>query len=405
MAIEIDPDVGKRVEAHRRRSGLSRERLAALTGLSPTTIKFIETGRRALTLRAAQRIAPVVAVHDLADLYGPSVSLSLDGRPSHPSIPEVRQALTAWPLRVTGEPASPQYLRGAVDSAWRTWHTSARQRSEAAALLPTLIGDTQRAARLHEGDDRRLSLTMLAEAYHLAQAYLAWHGDRELMWLCVDRGMNAAIDADDPLAIGGASWYAAHLLRAVGRADEALARIDEARELLTPLVSDTAPVEYPAMLADLMLCRALTRARFGDEGAWADWEAGRRIVHDVLPAEYVGAWTRVGRTLVDVYAVMCAIDLGDPEEATRRAHSLDPATIPSTDRRARHFVELARGTDLEGSAEGTLHLLQQAATISSETVTYSPIARELVGRLVLESGASIRADAESLARQVGVDLA
>lgn len=404
MAIDIDPAIGQRVEALRRSRGFSRERLAGLTGLSPTTIKFIETGRRNLSLRAAQTLAPVLGVRDLAELYGPSVSLSLDGRPSHPGVPEVRQALTSWPIRVTGQPASPDYLRGAVDSAWQTWHSSARQRTEAAGLLPNLLGEAQRATRLHEGLDRRRSLTMLAEAYHLAQAYLAWHGDRELMWLCVDRGMSAAIDADDPLAIAGASWYAAHLLRAVGQPDEALARIDEAREILTPLVSDEAAHEYPAMLADLLLCRALTRARSGDEGAWADWEIGRRIVHDLLPVEYVGGWTRVGRTLVDVYAVMCAVDLGDPDEASQRAHSLNPMAIPSVDRRARHFVELARGTDMEGSAEGTLHLLQEAAKVSAETVAFSPVARDLVTRLVQGSGASIRPDALNLARQVGVDL-
>jgi transcriptional regulator with XRE-family HTH domain len=403
--MDIDPEVGRRVEALRRRSGMSRERLASLTGLSPTTIKFIETARRALTLRAAQRIAPVLGVRDLSDLFGPAIQLSLDGRPSHPGVPEVRRALTAWPLRVEGQPASPEYLRGAVDSTWRTWHTSARQRTEIAGVLPGLISEAQRATRLHEGADRRRSLAMLAETYHQAQAFLAWHGDRELMWLCVDKGMAAAIEADDPLAIGGASWYAAHLLRAVGSPDEAIARLDEARDLLAPLVSDESPAEYTAMIADLLLCRALTRARSGDDGAWHDWDTARGIVHDTLPADYIGPWTRVGRTLVDVYAVMCAVDLGEPEEAQRRAHSLDPASIPSTDRRARHYVELARGTDLEGSVEGTLHLLQRAAATSTETVAYSPAARELVGRLVASSGASIRADAEELARQVGVDLA
>ena len=45
-------DVGRRVEQLRRRAGLSRERLAAMADMSPTLIKFIETGRRALTLRA-----------------------------------------------------------------------------------------------------------------------------------------------------------------------------------------------------------------------------------------------------------------------------------------------------------------------------------------------------------------
>jgi transcriptional regulator with XRE-family HTH domain len=404
MAEQFDPEVGRRMEALRRRAGLSRERLAGLAGLSPTLIKFVESGRRSLTLRAAQRIAPHLGVRDLGDLYGPTVSLSLDGRVTHPGVPEVRAALTgtSWRLAVTGEPATPEYLRGAVDAAWRTWHTSPQQRSEAGALLPGLLDQAQCAARLHDGQQRRASLSMLAETLHIAQSYLAWSGDRELVWLCADRGMSAALDADDPLTIAGALWYAAHLLRGVGRPDEALERLAEARGLIEHRVAD-GPVEYAAMLADLHLNAALTRGRSGDQSAWAEWETASQVVRRALPDGYVHPWTRVGSTLLDVVAVMVAVDLGDPDEAQRRARSLDPATIPSTERRARHFVELARGTDLEGSREGTLMLLTKAVSVSPEVVRYSPAARDMVTRLVSEGGASIRAEAEALAHRLDLE--
>jgi transcriptional regulator with XRE-family HTH domain len=397
------PTPGRRVERLRRAAGLSRDRLAGLAGLSPTTVKFIENGKRSLTLRAAQQLAPHLGVRDLGDLFGPAVTLSLDGRPTHPGVDEVRRALTAWHVNVDGDPAAPDYLRGAVDSAWRTWHTSRLQRTEAGAILPGLLDTTQRAARLHTGVDRRQALAMLAQSYHLAQAYLAWHGDRELCWLTVDRGMSAALDADDPIAIAQAIWYAAHLLRAVGRADEALARLAEARALIEPRVVD-GPVQHAEMLADIHLCAALTRARTGDQGAWSDWETARDVVHRLLPADFVGLRTRVSRPLVEVYAVMCAVDLGDPDEAQRRAHSLDPASIPSTERRGRHFVELARGADLEGAREATLHLLQRADATSPETVRYSPAARDMLTRLADEGPAPIRAEAVELASRSGVDL-
>lgn len=397
------PTPGRRVERLRRAAGLSRERLAGLAGLSPTTVKFIENGKRSLTLRAAQQIAPHLGVRDLGDLFGPTVTLSLDGRPTHPGVEDVRKALTAWHVNIDGEPATPDYLRATLDSAWRTWHTSRLQRTEAGALLPGILDITQRAARLHTGAERRQALAALAQSYHLAQAYLAWHGDRELCWLTVDRGMSAALDADDPLALAQAIWYAAHLLRAVGRADEALARLAEARALIEPRVAD-GPVEYAEMLADLHLCAALTRARTGDQGAWSNWETARNLVHRTLPADFVGLRTRVSRPLVEVYAVMCAVDLGDPDEAQRRAHSLDPASIPSTERRGRHFVELARGADLEGAREATLHLLQRADATSPETVRYSPAARDMLVRLADDAPAAIRAEAVELAGRSGADL-
>ncbi|MFG1799329.1 helix-turn-helix domain-containing protein [Micromonospora carbonacea] len=400
MTTEQPTTPGQRVERLRRAAGLSRERLAGLAGLSPTTVKFIENGRRALTLRAAQQLAPHLGVRDLGELFGPAVALSLDARPSHPAVDDVRRALTAWHITLDGDPESPAYLGGAVDAAWQTWHTSRHQRTEAGLILPGLLDATQRAARLHEGADRRASLALLAQAYHLAQAYLAWHGDREMVWLTVDRGMAAALDSDDPLAIAQSIWYAAHLLRSAGRADEAVERLREARGLIDPRVADGGP-EWAEMLADLHLCAALTRARSGDQGAWSDWDAARQVVERALPEGYVGLRTRVSRPLVDVYAVMCAVDLGDPDEAQRRAHSLDPASIPSTERRGRHYVELARSADLEGAREATLHLLTRAEATSPETVRYSPPARDMAARLAREAPAAIRAEAVELARRIG----
>jgi tetratricopeptide (TPR) repeat protein len=351
----------------------------------------------------AQRMAPHLGVRDLGELYGPAVTLSLDGQESHAGIGEVRQALTAWHLTAAGEPSSPEYLRGAVDAAWQTWHSSRHQRTEAGLLLPGLLTETQRAVRLLDGVDRRRAQTSLAQAYHLAQAYLAWHGDRELCWLTVDRGMTAAIESDDPLALAQAAWYASHLLRAVGRSDEALARLREAQAIIDPYVADGGP-EYAEALADIYLASALTRARVSDQGAWADWEQASAVVHRALPADYVGLRTRVSRPLVEVYAVMCAVELGDPDEARRRAHNLDPQSIPSTERRARHYVELARAADLEGGQEAALHLLSTAEATSPETVQFSPAGRDIISRLVEQGPAAIRADATALAVRANVPI-
>jgi SLT domain-containing protein len=98
------------------------------------------------------------------------------------------------------------------------------------------------------------------------------------------------------------------------------------------------------------------------------------------------------------------VDLGDPDEARRRAHNLDPASIPSTERRARHYVELARSADLEGGKEAALHLLKTAEATSPETVRFSPAARDIIGRLVAEAPAASRAEAAALANRADVPV-
>lgn len=403
MEHDTDRTPGKRLEDLRRRRGWSRRQLGDQVGKSTETIKAYELGKRRVSLSAAQELGRALHLKDLGELLGPSVSASLDAAPSHPGVPDVRRALTSWTLRPQGQPQTPAYLDNAVDAAWREWHTSRTQRTNAGLALPRLLDETGRAARLLDGQDRRAALTSYAEALHLAQAYLAWHGDRELVWMAVDRAMAASRDADDPLSIARSCWYTTHLLRAVGRHAEGLELLDEARQLTEPSVADGGP-EWAEMLADIEMCDGLTRARSGDQGAWAHLEKARRIVRQALPVDYVGVRTRVSRALVDVYAVMYAVDLGDSDQARTLSRDLDPARIPSTERRGRHYVELARVADLEGSPEATLTLLRRAFDTSPETVQYSPAALELTRQLAWHAPASVRADAETLAREVGVVL-
>lgn len=400
-----DQEVGDRLARLRTQKGLSQRQLANLADVSENLIKSIEIGRRKLALDKANRFARILGVQNLSAFYGSEVDLALEAQPSHPAVPEVRIALTSWQVNVDGQPESVDYLRGRVDAAWQTWHTSAQQRSEAGRILPGLLEAAQRSARLAEPEQRRRILPLLAQAYHVSQAFLAWHGERELVYLTVDRGMAAALDADDPLSIAGSVWYAAHLLRAVGRADEALHQLAEARELVQRhWPQDAAPNDWPAMMADLWLCSALTKARAGDVSAWADLGHAETIVYNQLPEGYAHPWTRVGRTLYQVNGVMVAADLGDVDQLRRRAADIDPETIPSTERKARHLIEVARGTNMEGSPEGTLSLLTQASQVSPETLAYTPSSRELVGKLVKSSGATTRREAEALARIAGIDV-
>jgi transcriptional regulator with XRE-family HTH domain len=392
-------EVGRRLEMLRRRAGLSRERLAALADVSPVLVKFVENGRRSLTLRTALRLAPVLGIRDLAELYGSNLRLSLGRGPSHPRVPAVRLALTGWQLHVAGAPHSPDYLRDAVDAAWRSWHSSRRQRTDLGAVLPSLIASARRSVRLLEPAPRRVALPLLAQCYHLAQVFLAHHGDRELLWLAVDRGMAAAIESGDPLATACGAYYAAHLLRGVGDTEAALQLLGQARAEIEPLArrETRQRPEYAAMIADLCLCTAVTKARNGDRAGWQDWAAARSVVDRLLPPEYVHPWTRVGPVLVEVTAVALAVDLGDVDEAQRRAEGIDPQAIPSVERRARHLVDLARAADLDGAREETLHLLSRAAEVSPETVTYLPVTRELLARLMAVGPATIRPDVLRLA--------
>ncbi len=106
--------------------------------------------------------------------------------------------------------------------------------------------------------------------------------------------------------------------------------------------------------------------------------------------------------LVELYAVMVAVALGRGNEARRRAATIDPASIPSTEQRAKHLVELARGYQFMGEELGVLHLLGQAVDVSAETVIYSPPARALTRDLLRKAPAASREDVQRLASRIGI---
>ncbi|MGH3928824.1 MAG: helix-turn-helix domain-containing protein [Pseudonocardiaceae bacterium] len=397
MSEDLTP--GARLRMFREAAGKSRTQLAGLMGCSPESVKAIEVGRRELTLTMAVRAARALRIKDLTALYGSEVAYSVVERPSHEAVPAVSRALLMRRFD-DGEPETTAYLRSAIDSAWQIWHTSSRQRTEVGKLLPRLILDARRAATLYEGEDRREAHRLLAETYHLAQAWLAWHGDRELVWMSADRAYAAAQVADDPVVLARASWYYAALVRAIGHHDDAVLEVDSAIPLVRDRVDDDR--ESAALYVDLEMCAALTLARAGDESAWARWESGHAAAQRLLPEGYAHPRTRIGRILVDVYAVMLAVSLGRADEARRYAANIDPASIPSTERRARHLLELACGYRLAGEEISAAHLLGQAVDASTETVIYSPPARALTRDLLRIVPASSRAEVERLASRIGI---
>ena len=323
MSDEVTP--GARLRMFRDAAGKSRPQLAGLMGCSPESVKAIEVGRRELTLTMAVRAARALGIRDLAALYGPEVAYTVVERPTHAAVPEVRRALLMHRID-DGEPQTSAYVRAALDSAWQLWHTSSKQRTETGKILPRLILDARRAAMRHDGEDRREGHRLLAETYHLTQAWLAWHGDRELVWMSADRAYSAAQAADDPLTMARASFYYAALIRAIGHHEDAVLELDSA----IPLVRDRMEEdrESAATYVDLEMHAALTLARAGDESAWARWEKGHAAAHRLLPEGYAYPQTRIGRVLVALYAVMVAVALGRGDEARRRAATIDPASIP-----------------------------------------------------------------------------
>lgn len=400
---------GERIRMLRESRGLSRPALAQMCGRSADWLKKIESGERELRshtllvrLGAALQLTDLTAITGTA--AGPAQPIPT-GRLAHPGLPGVWDAVMSRPMTLTPPagrtPIDPAVLQGRVDQSWRLWHTSAHNRSEVTALLPDLIRDGEAAVRALDGEQRRAALVALSDVYRLTGQATAYVAPAELAWVVADRALTAAQEADRPDAIAAAAWNMGNILRETAYSDEALRVVTEASDLIRPHLDD-APDDWRGVYGALQLHAAVTYARDGREGdAWRHWDKGDQVAKS-LPSNYVHASTVFGRANVDFHAVSVATDLRKAQRAIGLADDIDPDVMPSRERRARLWVEVARGHLQRGDRTAALHVMQMAHRIGAETVVYTPSARHVAADLWRNAPRAMRKEASHLAEVVGV---
>ncbi|MFI5986717.1 helix-turn-helix domain-containing protein [Streptomyces sp. NPDC051555] len=390
----------QRARTARDRAGLTRPVAGGLVGRSPEWIKGIESG--AIGMPRLPMLIRLAALYecDVADLTGDDrIAAATYTKSAHSGLPAVKRALTTYRLTPADvEPQSAEVLHARVRQAWRLWHGDGDHRSRVARLLPDLLADTQHASRALEGVDRRSALVAQAQTYHLAQLFLAFQPAPELVMMTGDRSMTAAQDADSPRAIAGAAWYMNHFYRDANEAADA--RVELAEQAASLLRQDDEG--ELARWGLLQLAVALSFAKVGRAGlAWRYWDrandaAGR------LGEDYAHPWLIFGRGVVNAYALTMHNDLVQPGKALEVAAALDLDTVPSQTRRSYHLIEMARAHGLRGEGVATVALLQKARATSPETVRFNMHTRMVLPELARTGPRTVRADARSLALELGI---
>ncbi|MFI9575806.1 multiprotein-bridging factor 1 family protein [Microbispora rosea] len=389
---------GERVRYYREAAGMSRPVFGELCGRSGAWAKAVEAGRIDMPgMRMLIRMAQLLNVN-LGELTGlQTISETNYTKVRHDKAAEIARVLVSYPVTAEDrEPVPAAELAANVSQAWQVWHGSTRQRDSIAVILPRLLVDARHAAKLHEGRDRRLSLTALAQVYHLAQLYLSFQPLPEMIYLTGDRAMQAAQDADSPQAIAAAAWYLNHVYRDAG--EQAEGRIELAHQacrLLSPERNETDR----ALHGLLHLAMALSYAKTGRRGdAERHWdEAGKAA--DSLSGHH--PWLLFGRGMVDAYAVTIYNDLTHAYEATRQINRLDlHHAVPSHTRNSFHVIEAARAYHLRKEPMAAMTLLRQAYEMSPDTSRYNLFTRSTVLQMMTGPTPAVRDGARALARKL-----
>ncbi|GAA4857645.1 helix-turn-helix transcriptional regulator [Saccharopolyspora cebuensis] len=400
--------IGTRIQAIRERQGKSRPVVANLVGRSAQWLKDVERGRR-LPPRWDMLVALASVLHvDVTTLTGTGsapISAGLQRREGHPVVSGLREAIESTPFRFQDDGPEPDVralLQRAAD-AWHLWHTSPTPRASAGALLPQLVRDGRRAARVTTGKDRRTAHMALTSAYALAEQVLAWVADSALLWLAADRCMTSAQEADRPEPLAGAAWVLGNVWRATGREEDAYRLANDAADLLEPYLA-SGPDDSRALWGSVRLHAAITAARMGEEGnALHALDEGEEMARR-MPRDFTHPWTLFGTANTMLTAVSVHVDMRKSASALERADAVDPDSVPSVDRRARLWLEMSRSYHQKRDSLAALHTLQRATDISEESMRCHPLSRGLAGELVTSGGRLVERDARNLATRLGLTV-
>lgn len=396
-----EPTIGERIQAVRERTGKSRPVVAGLVGRSAEWLKAVEKGRRQPPrLEMLVRLADALGVRDLSEITGdlaPEQAV-LARRSGHVVVPDIREAIESVTLAAAAPTVAPAELADRVAAAWTAWHASPTPRATAGAALPQLIRDGRRALRVLDGGERRTAAASLASAYALSEQVLAWVADSALLWLAADRCMEAAQIADDPDTLAMAAWVLGNVWRSTGREEDAWRLAQDAAALLAPRLAD-GPDESRALWGAAQLHSSITAARLGREGdALRGLDEGAAMARR-LPGGYAHSATLFGAANAALTGLSVTVDLARTRSDDEGA---DIDAVPSKDRQTRLWLEVARGYAQQGERLATLHVLQRAMGVSEESMRCHPIARGLVGDLVVSGSGMVERDARALAGRLGL---
>jgi transcriptional regulator with XRE-family HTH domain len=404
MRESAEVTIGERVRLHREQQHRTQAVVAGLAGITVDYLSQIERGLRTPTIAVVHQLARVLRVRTSALLGEPPLA---EEAPPRAPLAALQRALLG--LESGSLPAAPMELnrlRERVDAAWKGWQSSPSRFSDVGPLLPALVVDVEAAVHRVNGRDSQLmaALRMAADLHFLLRTYCKRSGRNDLALLAADRGLRAAVDAEDGQRTAAARWNLAHALMAEG---EPRAAAEVALDAAADLRSRGGPMDRTtaALVGALHLVAAIGAVREGEV-----WQARHLLRHEAGPiAAHVGEtnvfWTAFGPTNVGLHAVSIEMEAGEAAEGLRLAGEVDVDRAPSIERRATFFLEQARCHHQRREDEAVLLHLLNAERQSPQDVGNNALARDLVRGLLRRARPSLAPEVRRLAGRVGLTTA
>ncbi|MER5638102.1 helix-turn-helix transcriptional regulator [Kitasatospora sp. NPDC002227] len=398
---------GRRVRRLRKKLGFTLDYVAQSAQISTSLLEKIEAGQRALSPPVASALATVLGTTG-AELLAPaspeevSVSDTLTSTPAGELEDDVRRRPFLGLAAAVLAPAALQQDAHAAEPLSRledlllygTGRLPApRQEPTAQSVAAALTASRQefrdaRYDRLAAALPARIAAAQMAGTpeqqavstaalYNVAVRLCIKIGDNNLVAVTADRALTAARAGGDPLVLAEAQRMVSSSWRRQGSLARATDIVVVAAEEL--LADTTVPEpERLALRGDLYATAAYTAAKGGDRG----------YAHALI-AEAADSAAAAGRAsgLVDgvqgvaLHEVSVHYELGDAGRAIEHARTVDPTALPTAERQARFFTDVARAFDQWGKPEQCYRALLAAEQAAPQEVRRGAVRDLAVGLL------------------------
>ena len=325
-------------------------------------------------------------------------------------VEEIRAALERYDqispiFQVAPEPPPLDELRKAIGHAWLTFQHA--KYGVLARALPRLLRDAQAAdngyQRSSHGQD---AAHLLGQVYQISSSTLRKLGEHELAWLAADRSIAVSQRSGDHLLAAVASYRVGSALLALGRARPALeVNVNIANRLAPGVGGETRP-ERLSVYGMLLLNGAMAAARIGDSATVRDLIRGADDAAIALGADRNDYWTSFGPTNVQLHRAAAAVELGEGRLAIETHERMDQggfmALLP--ERRAHHFIDLARGLAQIGDVARASEMLLEGDRLAPSEIRCRPIAHEVLSDVLRRTRGTPSAPVAELAENMGVGV-
>lgn len=302
------------------------------------------------------------------------------------------------------EPVPLPELRKSVAHAWRAY-----ENANYPSLARELV-DLLKAAPVAEEsaaiEQRSEAAALSAQVYQIASTVLRKLGESQLAWLAGDRAISAAQRCDDPLLIGIATTRVANALRSMGRSEAALdLNVQVAHGMLAELGSRAR--SDPAAMSvygSLLLQGAMAAALSGDAATTKDLLRSASRAADRVGLHANHYWTSFGPVNVQLHSVAAAVELGEGREALHLHNRINPDELLTLvpERRAHHFLDVARACAQLGDLDRAGRALVVAERAAPSEIRCRPVAHDLITDVLRRSKGTVPLTVQQLAGTIGI---